>query len=164
MHFSCLVSSESGSKKVEPVLNIDLGSSLYFLNDLRPLIPDLKVLLQYQHIFFQRKWLAFDVWIQEVDPPLSALLSVPFTICRIWLCCNCLVEVLRNYVPVLIAIMFDDADEDDIFFSVPRQLLDGLTLFLSKSIATLEIISPWQVGRDCYPVFFCQQLFACLFA
>jgi len=102
VHYFELFSSEGRSKNVKPVLDIVFCPSLHLFYDQRPFIPDLKVFLQNKNVFFQFKWLAIDVWVQETNPPLSALLSVSF---MRWLSIksllgNDLVEVFRNHVPL----------------------------------------------------------------
>ena len=62
---------------VKAIFNAVLGPSRQLLHDLRPPVANLLPKSQDLEVFIGSEGLSVNLWVKEVVPPLSALLSIP---------------------------------------------------------------------------------------
>lgn len=61
---------------VESVFDVILSSARHFFYDFGPFVADAEPFLQDQDVLLQAEGVLLDLWVEEVDPSLSALLAV----------------------------------------------------------------------------------------
>ena len=130
---------------VETVLDVVLCAAGHLLDDLRPLVANAETLLKDEHVFSERERILLDLGIEEVDPALSALLSVPVG-------AEIQVERGRNLAPLACAVLADQSDELFVFALHPVTLLNGRLFVLVKLVLALGVVPAWYEAGDLHPI------------
>ena len=130
---------------VEPILNVVLSPSRHLLDDLGPLVPDVQALLKNEDVFGQAERVLFDLWVEEVDPPLSALLSVSGST-------EILVKLLGDLAPLFGTVLSNQFDQLLILALHPVALLYGRLFILVELVLALRVVSAWDEAGDLDPV------------
>jgi hypothetical protein len=121
---------------VKPILHAVLSPPWQLLHYLRPPIAYLLSVLQNKEIFFVREGFSTDLRIQEVIPPLSALLSIS-------VCMQPLVQHVCNVVPLFGSLLSDYYEELIILFLLPLSLGDAGYMTLVPLVQALGLIPAW---------------------
>mmetsp|Transcript_41430 Transcript_41430/g.63201 ORF Transcript_41430/g.63201 Transcript_41430/m.63201 type:complete len:224 (-) Transcript_41430:447-1118(-) len=130
---------------VEAVLHIILGSARHLFYDFRPFVSDGQSLLQDKDILFQAERVFLNLGIQEVDPALSALLSVPVD-------AQVGVQLVGYLTPLLGTVFAYQLNEFFVFPLNPVAFLDGRLLVLVELVLALGVVSARDESCDLYPV------------
>jgi len=130
---------------VEPIFNVVFGSSRHLFYDLWPLVTYRKSFLEDKDIFAETEGILLNLRVEEVYPPLSALLAVPGDP-------KTSIELVSDLRPLLCTILTDQFHELLVFSFDPVTLLYGWLLVLVELVLALRIISPWDEPSDLDPV------------
>lgn len=136
---------------IESILHVVLRPPRHFFDYFRPLVADAQSLLQYQYIFLQTEWLFLDLWVQEVDPALSALLAVSRHV-------QIDVQLVCNLTPLLCSLFSDETDQLFVLSLDPVALLYRRLLVLVELVLALRVVSARNEARYLYPVVLVQLL------
>lgn len=147
---------------VESVFDIVLSSSRHVFDYFGPLIADLQLLFQDEDVLLGRKGHLLDVWVEEVHPPLSALLAVTFdtaqlhditVVLSLTLNLNKIfIEDNCDLIPMFRAVSCNYLDQLIVFYLTPNTLLNTFSPVQIISIETLAIITAWDEARYLHPI------------
>ena len=144
------------------ILHIIFSSSRHLFDNFCPSISYFQFLLEDENVLICWKRYFFDFWIEEIDPSLSALLTITFN--ANWLDVliiqfihsisfhEVLIENNRNLVPMFSAVSCDNLNQFIIFCFAPNTLLNAFSSLHVIPIETLTIISAWNEPRYLNPI------------
>lgn len=130
---------------IEPIFNVVLCPTRHFFNDLGPLVADRQALLENKDVFSEAERVLLDLWVQEVDPPFSALFTVSVG-------AKILVKLLRDLTPLFGTVLANQFDQLLIFTLHPITLLDGRFLILVELVLALRVVTARDEASDLDPV------------
>lgn len=99
-----------------------------------PLISELLLPPHQLKLLTQRPLVPPDVWAQEVDPPLSALLPLPSRTPKV------LVDDLSDILPLFLSMLFNEVLQDFVLFGSPGLLLRRLLVFGLPFVMALVVV------------------------
>mmetsp|Transcript_613 Transcript_613/g.663 ORF Transcript_613/g.663 Transcript_613/m.663 type:complete len:282 (-) Transcript_613:260-1105(-) len=120
---------------IEPVFDAVLCSPREQFYYFRPSVANLLSLLKDLEVFLRGEGLAVDFRVQEVVPPLAALLAIP-------VCVKLGIQSVRNFIPLPSPLSGYYFKKHVIFLLLPLGFSDGAFVALVEFVLALSFIPP----------------------
>jgi len=127
--------------RVPMVLNGVVSATLKHLGNLSPLVPVVSVHEVEDPLFLLAPADLFDLRVQMIVPPLSALLANPT-----W-------EIFSYQGPFLRAVLVNQMKNHPVFLLSPRTLDEAWIQHFLPTMKALDVSTAWQLLGDFLPVF-----------